>query len=218
MTVLISGGTGFVGQWMGRTSHQDAVFLSSKDYHHTNWFLHKYSAIVHLAPIAPDEVIDYCLRNNTRLLYCSSGAAYDLQTEYAANKRRWENQCLNSGIDVVIARLFTFYGEGLDSGKAISQFEKCAKNNEPIIITGTGKAVRTYLHGYAMARELWAILKDGLSREIYDIGSDVEITIGQLALDIVKLYGSSSKIIIQGNPDPVPYYVPKNLQKTKDLL
>lgn len=212
--ILITGGTGFVGYWMRQTEPKElnTFYLSRVKYLLENWDIHNWDYIVHLAPVSPASVLKSAKNSGARLLYCSSGAAYDQPTEYADNKRRWEAECLASGVEVVIARLFTFYGERLDEYKAISQFQKAANEGKPIYIHGNGKTVRSYMHGSEMGKWLWAILFKGKSGQIYDVGSDEPITI----LELAKLF--SDNIIVAGGKDPMPYYMPHNTAKTRALL
>src|SRR5512146_910567 len=74
--VLITGGTGFVGSAMRRTQPDiQAFYLNRKDYQEETWPVTDY--IVHLANIDPTRVLTWARTTGARLLYCSSGAAYD---------------------------------------------------------------------------------------------------------------------------------------------
>lgn len=216
--VLITGGTGFVGSWMQKTQPKwlRVSYLNHKQYTFTNWYSKEWDYIVHLAPVFPTRVLSHAGR--ARLLYCSSGAVYYGNNEYAKNKRTWEQECLDSYVDVVIARLFTFYGEGLDEHKAYTQFMKAARQNLPIVITGDGNTIRSYMHGEEMGRWMWAILLRGVSGDAYDVGSDEPITMLELANQIKRETKSQSEIIIKNGTDPMPYYMPKDTAKTKRLL
>lgn len=222
-SVLITGGTGFVGYWMGVTAPQDInVTMLNRGGYDSNVLevVTGIDAIVHLAPVAPYRVVECAKRNNARLLYCSSGIVYhpENNTDYRRNKLAWEKYCLDSGIDLVIARPFTFYGEHLDEHKAYTQFTKAARQNSPIEIWGDGKTVRSYMHGSEFGKWMWAILLHGKSGEAYDVGSDEPITMLQLAKFIKSQLKSQSEIIIKHGQDPVPYYMPPNTAKTKALL
>jgi len=68
-------------------------------------------------------------------------------TAYGKGKYDAECMCLNSGLDVSIARCFAFSGKYLnkDIHFAIGNFVKNAINNEDIVINSTGEAVRSYM-------------------------------------------------------------------------
>lgn len=221
--ILIDGGTGFVGKWLKATQPQelDAVYLSHADYLNQNlWRSRNYTHIIHAANISPALVIEKAKNDNARLLYVSSGITYHPENdiEYRRNKVAWERECLDSGVDVVIARLFTFYGAGLDDGKAITQFQKAAKEGRPITIWGDGSCVRSYMYGCEMAKQIWAILLHGRDGEAYDVGDDTPITMLQLATIIVATIKPRPEIIIQGGRDAMPIYLPPDTEKTKRLL
>ncbi len=216
-SVLVTGGTGFVGFWLKQTE-PDSVncwYIGKDNYESAPWGFHSWDCIVHLANIAPKKVLTYCRLNNARLLYCSSGIVYhpENDTEYRQSKIRWEQECLDSGVDVVIARLFTFCGERLDDGKAIVQFERAAKAGEPLVVWGDGSCVRSYMPGEELGRWMWAILLRGERGEAYDVGSDEPVTM----LELARRY-SDNIIIEPGCPVPMPHYMPVDTAKTKRLL
>jgi nucleoside-diphosphate-sugar epimerase len=216
VNVIVTGGTGFCGYWMKQTEPEsvEAVYLSKIAYTEIGWYDWDGCDIVHLAPVSPNWAIRSARDNNKRLLYASSGIVYHPENtnEYRLNKIRWERECLDSGADVVIARLFTFYGERLDDNKAIVQFERAAKAGEPLRIWGDGSCVRSYMSGEEMGRRLWAVLLKGASGESYDIGSTVPVTM----LELARRY--SDNIIIEGGHDAMPIYLPVDAEKTERLL
>ena len=219
--VLITGGTGFVGHWMKHTApaEMELVCIGRAEYNLWYWHKVKWDYIVHLAPIDPAKVLE-CAGNHTRVLYASSGIIYhpENDTQYRRDKMAWEQACLDSGAEVVIARLFTFYGDKLDGNKAYTAFSQAAKCGTPLEIWGDGNTVRSYMHGSEMGCWLWAILLKGKRGEAYDVGSDDPITMAELANNLVDKYQSESLIIRKYNKEPMPYYMPKNTAKTRKLL
>lgn len=218
--ILITGGTGFVGYWMKQTQpvYPDCTYLNHAEFDVSSWEDVHWDHIVHLAPVAPYSVLGCAMKCRARVLFASSGAVYERNTEYACNKRRWEHSLFYGGIDIVIARLFTFYGKHLDEDKALTKFIKAAKAGEPIRIHGDGNTVRSYMSGEEMGKWMWAILFKGKSGEAYDVGSDKPITMLELARMVNKSFGNKSEIIIEDKPDECPYYLPKDLEKTRRLL
>ena len=214
--VLITGGTGFVGTWMRKTQPVgvSAVYMDRKRYASSQWPIADFYA--HLANVSPTQILSFARRYGGRVMYCSSGAIYERNGEYADNKRRWEVECLNSELNIVIARLFTFFGKKLDDNKAITQFVKCAKAGKPIRIWGDGNTVRSYMYGADMGRILWTILLRGQNGEAYDVGSDKPITMLELARMIVQRY--PTEIIVENKPEECTYYMPKDIDKTRLLM
>lgn len=221
--VLITGGTGFVGHWMNETRPKDFVCILLNRHGHELIDLIRvpnYDYVVHLAPIHPARAVECARRNNARLLYCSSGIVYHPENDiqYRRDKLDGEKYCLDSGVDVVLARLFTFFGDRLDDNKAYTQFTKAARQNSPIEIWGDGKTVRSYMHGSELGRWMWAILLRGVSGEAYDVGDDEPVTMLELAQAIKELHHSTSEITVKGGASPMPCYLPVDTAKTKALL
>ena len=216
--VLMTGGTGFVGKWMQKTRrpHVNIWAMSREDYE--TYSLDRISGIhfvIHLAPIDPALAIECAHNNNARLLYCSSGIVYHAEndTQYRRDKMRWEADCLASGLDVVIARLFSFWG----SCKMQKAFFNAARNGEPLEIWGD--VTRSLMTGADMGRRMWDILRYGEMGQAYDVGSTRPITALQLAQRIKALCNTTSEIVDVSeivkehieNPIPMPHYVPENV-------
>lgn len=208
--ILVTGGTGFVGGWMRRKQPPDlrVRYLSRADYELRRWKFSAWDAIIHLANISPVEVLEHAMKFDSRVLYASSGIVYmeDNQSDYRMNKLDWEKECIDSHLDVVIARLFTFFGAGLDDGKAYTQFMRAARSGEPLRIWGDGSAVRSYMHGRDLGARMWDLLYNGKRGTAYNIGSMRPTTILKLAQRIARAGGCD--IIIEGGMDVMPYYLP----------
>jgi len=101
---------------------------------------------------------------------------------------------------------------------AVSVNGEAAKEGKPIKIWGDGKTVRSYLHGREMARQIWAILLRGQTGEAYEVGDETPVTMLQLAEFCAAGRAPKPEIIIQGGVDPMPFYIPRNTEKTKRLL
>lgn len=220
--VLVTGGTGFVGHWLKQTQPEDldATYISSLDYRLWYWWKMDWDYIIHAAPVYPELEIKCALKHKTRLLYISSGIIYQdgNESDYRKYKLHSEQLCrIAHDLDYSIARLFTFYGDKLTDDHAIAAWQKAAESGQPIRIWGDGKAIRSYMHGSEMAEWLWAILLKGERGEAYDVGSDVPITLLELANSFASRY-DVPVIVENSKPDPMPVYLPENTEKTMKLL
>ncbi len=151
-----------------------------------------------------------------RLLYVSSGAVYGVQppelshipetfpcnpvTVYGKGKVTAEQLCLESGVETVIARPFTFVGPWLplDAHFAIGNFIGSCLRNEPIEIKGDGTPLRSYMYGSDLAEWLLAVLRRGEPARAYNVGSDEAISIFDLARLVRGCAGTQNEIIVRG--------------------
>jgi dTDP-glucose 4,6-dehydratase len=122
-----------------------------------------------------------------RVLLLSSGAVYEKRARgYAAGKRAAEEaigELSRDDVEIVIARCFTIFGPGMDTGFAIGDFITAAVAGEPISVAD-GSATRSYLYAADAAAWLWHLA--GTPRAgVYDVGSDEPISIDSLA-DLVR--------------------------------
>jgi len=106
-----------------------------------------------------------------------------------------------TNLEIVIARCFTFVGPGLpmDLHYAIGNFIKNAVDGNPILIRGDGTAVRSYMFMGDLVWWLLKLLLDGKSGEAYNVGSDLPISILELANKVALLGDNSPEILTQGH-------------------
>lgn len=217
MKVLVTGGSGFFGYWLKKTMPKYVEWgqVSHLGYDTMMWHWVGWNYIIHLAPISPSLILKYAERRNTRVLFTSSGAIYNRQTEYATNKRIWETECLNSVANVVITRPFTFIGEKLRSwpNNAITNFIDSARKGLPIQVWGTGNSVRSYLYGEDLGRWLWTILFDG--KGIYDIGSEIPYSLLEVAQIVSSII--PAKIELGSHPEILEDIYLPDTTKAKEL-
>lgn len=135
----------------------------------------------------------------------------------AAAKRYAEELCVarakSGGLDVVIARCFSFAGPGLpiDTKFAFGNFIRDALAGDPIVITGDGSPVRSYLYSADLAVWLWTLLLRGRSGAAYNVGSERGVSIRRLADLVAKeCSGSIVKVLSKPIPGAMPErYVPQ---------
>lgn len=105
----------------------------------------------------------------------------------------------DKGLPVAIVRYFNSYGERLDPrgyGSVIATFIRQALAGEPITVHGDGQQTRsfTYISDTIQGTLLAGELRAG-EGQVFNIGSPLEIAIGELALLVRRLIGSSSPIV-----------------------
>lgn len=126
----------------------------------------------------------------------------------------------------VVARLFAFSGRylPLDRHFAIGNFVRDAVSSDCIVVNGDGRSVRSYMDGSDMANWLLRALEVGNSDFVYHVGSEVPISIADLAdlvarrAEVVLGRRPAVKVLGQASAtDGVNRYVPSTSQ-TRALL
>ncbi len=173
----------------------------------------------------------------TRFLLASSGAVHGFATQlqrqvpeyfpttseaspYGLAKRVAERHVRNmtehGGIDAVVARLWAFAGPllPLHAHFAFGNFVADALARRPIEITGNPRTVRSYLYPVDLVVWLLAVFTRGRGGIAYNVGSDVETTIDELATTIGRISGTSVRSSGHG---PASYYVPDTSRARHEL-
>jgi UDP-glucose 4-epimerase len=103
----------------------------------------------------------------------------------------------NRGLPAVIVRLFNTVGPRQTGayGMVLPRFVKQALANEPLRVYGSGKQSRCFLH---VKDAVWAMMRlmaePAATGEVFNVGSQEEISIEDLAKRIIQITGSSSEI------------------------
>ena len=172
-----------------------------------------------------ERVLSEALRLSSRLLFLSSGAVYGRQpleleflsedkylelniesevSAYHDGKRAAELQSdiavQTLGTDVVTARLFAFLAPFLPFGThfAAGNFIQDALDGSAININSGGGSVRSYQYATDLCTHLWAILASGTKGDKYNVGSDMPISIKDLALAVARNVNSSIEVVVNG--------------------
>jgi UDP-glucose 4-epimerase len=121
---------------------------------------------------------------------------------YSESKALLENTAyaLSSGessYDFVIARLFNTVGAGQlsEHGMVIPRFVQAALKDETLLVFGDGKQTRTFCDVRDVVRALVELMNCGeIRNDVFNVGSNTEISIHDLALKVIQLSKSYSKI------------------------
>ena len=118
----------------------------------------------------------------------------DIRACYGESKRMGENMCIcyshQYQIDMNMIRLSHTYGPGveLDDGRVFGDFVNNILNNENICLNSDGSAKRNFCYITDMITALFYVLFYGQKQEAYNIATEVETSILELAQTLISLY------------------------------
>jgi nucleoside-diphosphate-sugar epimerase len=184
-----------------------------------------------------ERVIVEAVRMNNRLLFLSSGAVYgrqpldlshlpetwegapqisDINSAYHEGKRVAELMgniaATKQGLHFISARLFAFIAPFLPFGThfAAGNFIRDALSSNQIEIQSGGGSVRSYLYATDLCSSLWALLARGETKTAYNVGSEHEVSINKLAIEVASCTNRIVEVVVRGvdNSENVNRYVP----------
>jgi len=112
-----------------------------------------------------------------------------------------------NGVDIRVARIFNTYGPRMviDDGRVVSNFIVQALRGEALTVYGEGSQTRSFCYVSDLVDAIIRFMDcDGFTGPV-NMGNPEEFTIRQLAEAILRITGSSSKVISKPLPadDPV---------------
>lgn len=196
------------------------------------------------------NVLEIAYSKNIKVIFSSTSEVYGKNNHLPFNeesdrvlgsttKHRWcyatakaldEHMCFayaEKGLPVTVVRYFNAYGPRATAsqyGGVIPKFVTAALRNNPITIYGTGKQTRCFTYINDTVRGTILCLDPKHNGQVFNIGTDHQISINELAMKIKELSGSKSPLIhipyetvygkgYEDTPDRVP-----EISKSNDLL
>ncbi|MBI2222069.1 MAG: SDR family oxidoreductase [Acidobacteria bacterium] len=123
------------------------------------------------------------------------------------------------GLDTKIVRIFNTYGPRMriNDGRAVPTFIAQALRNEDITVFGSGSQTRSFCYISDLVDGLIRLMLSG-ENEPVNIGNPHEMTIEQIAITIVRMTGSSSRIVHMPLPEDDPKVRKPDITRARTLL
>lgn len=123
------------------------------------------------------------------------------------------------GVDTKIVRIFNTYGERMrvNDGRAIPAFMSQALRNEDVTVFGDGSQTRSVCYVSDLIDGIYRLMMSNHHQPV-NIGNPEEITMLDLAKEIIELTGSKSKIDFKELPTDDPKIRQPDITKARELL
>ena len=145
-------------------------------------------------------------------------ACYD-EGKRCAETIFWDYQRQHN-IDIKVIRIFNTYGPRMqiNDGRVVSNFIVQALENKNITIYGNGLQTRSFCYVDDLIEAIVLMMESKDFAGPVNLGNPVEISVKQLAEEIIELTGSSSKIIFKKLPQDDPKQRCPDISIAKDKL
>ena len=122
-------------------------------------------------------------------------------------------------LETRIVRIFNTYGPRmrLNDGRALPAFVGQALRGEDLTVFGDGSQSRSFFYVDDFIEGIFPFLHSDYSQPV-NIGNPVEITIKQFAEEIIKLTGTTQKIVYKPLPQDDPKQRQPDITRAKEIL
>ena len=122
-------------------------------------------------------------------------------------------------IETRIVRIFNTYGSRmrLKDGRALPTFFRQALRNEPITVFGDGSQTRSFTYVDDLVEGIYRLSQSD-EVEPVNIGNPEEISILDVAREIISVTGSSSEIIFKSLPEDDPKVRQPDISRARKVL
>jgi UDP-glucuronate decarboxylase len=176
------------------------------------------------------NVLELAKRNKARVFQASTSEVYGDPSVSPQREDYWGNvnpigirSCYDEGkraaeslffdynrqfdVDIRVARIFNTYGPRMafDDGRVVSNFIVQALNNLDITLYGDGKQSRSFCFVDDLIRGIRLVMdSDDLGISPINLGNPIELNMEELALKVLELTGSNSKLSYEPLPGDDP--------------
>lgn len=123
------------------------------------------------------------------------------------------------GVDIRIVRIFNTYGPRMrtNDGRALPAFFSQAIEGRDITVFGDGSQTRSFCYVDDLIEGITRLLKCHYTMPV-NIGNPVEITVKQAAEEVIRLTGTSSKIVYKDLPKDDPKVRQPDISRAMEVL
>lgn len=176
------------------------------------------------------HLLEYAADTDTRVLYASTSEVYGnpeqhpQSEEYHGNVEiRGPRSCYDvskrygetlahvyqqqDDVDIRTVRIFNTYGPrmSLDDGRVISTFVRQALQDSPLTVYGDGTQTRSFCYITDLLQAMKCVMRAEAPRhDVYNIGSEAEITIKELAQTVRTIVETNSNLVYEDLPEDDP--------------
>lgn len=188
------------------------------------------------------QLLDFAQRNNARLLHTSTSEVYGDPQEHPQRETYWGHvnpigprSCYDEGkrfaeallvaharqhgTAVRIARIFNTYGPNMriDDGRALPTFIDQAMRGEPLTVHGDGGQTRSFCYVSDMVDGLIRLMESDVAEPI-NLGNPEEVSILEIAQEIVRITRSTSEVQLVPRPTDDPTLRQPDISRAETLL
>jgi nucleoside-diphosphate-sugar epimerase len=188
------------------------------------------------------NLLDFARAQGARLFHTSTSEVYGDPQEHPQRETYWGHvnpigprSCYDEGkrfaealltayeaehgLPIRIARIFNTYGPRMrrDDGRALPNFITQALAGAPLTVHGDGSQTRSFCYVDDLVEGLWRLAQSEV-RGPTNIGNPVEVTLLEVAREVIRLCGSQSEIVHVPRPTDDPAVRRPDITRAQTLL
>ncbi len=198
--------------------------------------------ILAVCSLGVQHLLDYTRDQSARLLQASTSEVYGDPHEHPQRESYWGHvnpigprSCYDEGkrfaeallmahrrqhgTDVRIARIFNTYGPNMrsDDGRMLPNFISQALQDQPLTVHGDGTQTRSLCYVSDLVDGLMRLLESDVAEPV-NIGNPVEVTVADVAREVIELTGSRSELTFTPRPADDPSVRQPDITRARTLL